>query len=86
MLERIDRFNHLFLNSITLTPEKNKTYTPDAPINNEVPKSGCLAMSNTTKAIATIEITTGMGFVGKVVGCGVAGTVTGTLIVISYGC
>ncbi len=83
MLERIDRFNHLFLNSITLTPEKNKTYTPDAPINKEVPKSGCLAMSNTTKAIATIEITTGMGLGGKVFSLKIAAIVIGTIIFIS---
>ena len=83
MLERSNKFSHLFLNSITLIPEKNKTYTPDAPINKEVPKSGCLAIRRTTIPIASIEITTERGLGGKVFSLKIAAIVIGTIIFIN---
>ena len=77
------RLSQIFLTSITLNPEKNKTYTPEAPINKEVPRSGCLAISRTTVTIVMSEITTGNALGGSVFSLSIAAIVIGTIIFIS---
>ena len=77
------RLSQIFLTSITLNPEKNKTYTPEAPINKEVPRSGCLAINSTTVTIVMSEIMTGNALGGSVFSLSIAAIVIGTIIFIS---